>query len=136
MFGAIGSGAAIVVIVLLLIAYKRGNGGKLKVITDHTVLYWSAALGLLCASAGEALRQVSAVSELFGKTLTEQSATIGPVGAGGIAVVLIVIGFAFKPHLAKDLIVGVALPGALSTSGGLLSIPVVLLGALIHGLGA
>jgi hypothetical protein len=135
MFGAIGNGGAIVLIVVALILYKRG-GGRIKPIKDHTVLYWSAALGLLLAGASESLRQVSDVATTFSQALDAQSATVGPIGAGAVALILLLVGFGSPPAMAKDVIVGVALPGAMSAAGGLLAIPVVVLASLVHGFGA
>lgn len=134
MFGTIGSGGAILVIVLLLIAHKK-NAGRIKPIKDHTVLWWSAVLGLLTASAGQALAPVAGISATLTTSLGAQAGTVGVIGAGATALVLLVIGLAFKPHLAKDLIVGVALPGALSAAGGLLALPVTIVTALLHGFG-
>jgi hypothetical protein len=135
MFGAIGSGGMILLIVVALFIHKRG-GGKLKPVKDHHVIYWGAALGLLAAGAGTALAQIGTVSTSISDSLNAQSGTVGPVGAGAVALILILIGFGTAPKMAKDLIIGVALPGALSTAGGLLAVPVTILGSLLHGLGA
>ncbi|MFD4394669.1 hypothetical protein [Kitasatospora sp. NPDC058478] len=135
MFGAIGSGGMILLIVVALVIHKRG-GGKLQPVKDHHIIYWGAALGLLAASAGTALAQIGTVSTNISDSISSQSGTVGPIGAGAVALILILIGFGTKPGMAKDLIVGVALPGALSTAGGLLAVPVTVLGSLLHGLGA
>lgn len=135
MFGTIGSGGMIVLIVLALWLHKRG-GGRIKPVKSHHVIYWGAALGWLCASAGEALSRVAAISDTFGQALSAQSGMVGPIGAGAIALALILIGFGTDPSMGKDLVIGVALPGALSTAGGVLAIPVVVGGSLLHGLGA
>ncbi|MEU3574794.1 hypothetical protein AB0E96_41325 [Kitasatospora sp. NPDC036755] len=135
MFGAIGSGGMILLIVVALVIHKRG-GGKLQPVKDHHVIYWGAALGLLAASAGTALAQIGTVSTSISQSISSQSGTVGPVGAGAVALILLLIGFGTKPAMAKDLIVGVALPGALSTAGGLLAVPVTVLGSLLHGIGA
>ncbi|MFJ8626243.1 hypothetical protein ACIRD3_25870 [Kitasatospora sp. NPDC093550] len=135
MFGAIGSGGMILLIIVALFIHKKG-GGKLQPVKDHHVIYWGAALGLLAASAGTALSQIGTVSTSISDSINSQSGTVGPVGAGAVALILLLIGFGTKPGMAKDLIVGVALPGALSTAGGLLAVPVTVLGSLLHGLGA
>lgn len=135
MFGAIGSGGAILLIIVALFLHKKG-GGKLQPIKSHHVIYWGFALGLLAAGAGESLRQVGTVSDTISHAISQQSSTVGPVGAGAVALLLILIGFGTKPAMGKDLIVGVALPGALSTAGGLLAVPVTILGSLLHGFGA
>ncbi|MEE1781502.1 hypothetical protein PUR71_00890 [Streptomyces sp. SP17BM10] len=135
MFGAIGSGGMILLIIVALFIYKKG-GGKLQPVKDHHVIYWGAALGLLAASAGTALAQIGTVSTSISDSLNAQSGTVGPVGAGAVALILILIGFGTKPAMTKDLIVGVALPGALSTAGGLLAIPVTVLASVLHGFGA
>ncbi|MFD0403379.1 hypothetical protein ACFVHI_35490 [Kitasatospora sp. NPDC127121] len=135
MFGAIGSGGMILLIIVALFIHKKG-GGKLQPVKDHHVIYWGAALGLLAASAGTALSQIGTVSTSISDSINSQSGTVGPVGAGAVALILILIGFGTKPGMAKDLIIGVALPGALSTAGGLLAVPVTVLGSLLHGIGA
>jgi hypothetical protein len=135
MFGAIGSGGMILLIVIALALHKRG-GGKLQPVKSHHVIYWGAALGLLAANAGQALSQIGTVSTTISQSLDAQSGTVGPIGAGAVALILILIGFGTKPSMGKDLIVGVALPGALSTAGGLLAIPATILAALLHGFGA
>lgn len=135
MFGAIGSGGAILLIIIALLVHKRG-GGKLQPVKKHHVIYWGSALGLLCAGTGQALAQVGSVSTTFSQALNQQSGTVGPVGAGAVALILILIGFGTAPHMGKDLIVGVALPGALSAAGGILAVPVTILASLLHGLGA
>ncbi|MGW2539440.1 hypothetical protein ACWC5I_00830 [Kitasatospora sp. NPDC001574] len=135
MFGAIGSGGAILLIVVALFLHKKG-GGKLKPVKDHHVIYWGAALGLLAAGAGQALAQLSTVATTINDTVSQQAGVVGPIGAGAVALILILIGFGSKPAMAKDLIIGVALPGALSAAGGLLAIPVTVLASLLHGFGA
>lgn len=135
MFGAIGSGGMILLIVVALFLHKRG-GGKLQPVKKGHVIYWGFALGLLAAGAGQALAQLSTVSTTFGQALDAQQATVGPIGAGAVALLLLLIGFGSDPHMGKDLIIGVALPGALSTAGGLLAVPVVIVGSLLHGFGA
>jgi hypothetical protein len=135
MFGAIGSGGMILLIVAALFLHKRG-GGRLRPVKDHHVIYWGAALGLLSAGAGQALAQLSTVATTINQTISQQSGMVGPIGAGAVAVLLLLIGFGTDPNMAKDLIVGVALPGALSAAGGLLAIPVTILTSLLHGFGA
>ncbi|MFJ2579986.1 hypothetical protein [Kitasatospora aureofaciens] len=135
MFGAIGSGGMILLIAVALFIHKKG-GGKLQPVKDHHVIYWGAALGLLAAGAGQALAQLSTVATTINQTISQQSGTVGPIGAGAVALILILIGFGTKPTMTKDLIVGVALPGALSAAGGLLAIPVTILASLLHGAGA
>lgn len=135
MFGAIGSGGAILLIVVALFIHKRG-GGRLKPLKDHHIIYWGAVLGLLAAGTGQALAQIGTVSTTISHSLNSQSGTVGPVGAGAVALILILIGFGTKPTMTKDLVVGVALPGALSAAGGLLAIPVTVLASLLHGFGA
>lgn len=135
MFGAIGSGGAILLIIVALFLHKKG-GGQLQPVKKGHVIYWGFALGLLSAGAGQALSQISAVSTTFGQAINQQSGTVGPIGAGAVALILILIGFGSAPHMGKDLIVGVALPGALSAAGGVLAVPVTVLASLLHGFGA
>ncbi|MCJ0875228.1 hypothetical protein [Streptomyces sp. AP-93] len=133
MFGTIGTGGAILLIIVALVVYKKG-GGKFKPVKDHTVVYWAFALGLLSASAGESFRQVGTVSETISQAVTSQSSTVGLIGAGAVALLLLLVAFGFKPAMAKDLIVGVSLPGALSAAGGVLALPVTICGSLLRGL--
>jgi hypothetical protein len=135
MFGAIGSGGAILLIIVALFVHKKG-GGRLKPVKDHHVIYWGAALGLLSAGGGQALAQLSTVATTINQTVSQQSGAVGPIGAGAVAVTLILIGFGTKPTMTKDLIVGVALPGALSAAGGILAVPVTIMASLLHGFGA
>jgi hypothetical protein len=135
MFGAIGSGGAILLIIVALFVHKKG-GGRLKPVKDHHVIYWGAALGLLSAGGGQALAQLSTVATTINQTVSQQSGAVGPIGAGAVAVTLILIGFGTKPTMTKDLIVGVALPGALSAAGGVLAVPVTIMASLLHGFGA
>lgn len=135
MFGAIGSGGAILLIIVALFVHKRG-GGRLKPVKDHHVIYWGAALGLLSAGGGQALSQLSTVATTINQTVSQQAGAFGPIGAGAVAVTLILIGFGTKPTMTKDLIVGVALPGALSAAGGVLAVPVTIMASLLHGFGA
>lgn len=133
MLGVFGSGGMTLAIVIALIAYKRGGGGKLKLIRqDHHVFYWCAALSLASAGATEALRQANSVSATISTALTAQSGSIGSVGPAGVAAVLILAAFAFKPHFFKDVICGVAAPGILSAAGGIWALPVTILASLIH----
>lgn len=135
MFGAIGSGGMILLIVVALALHKKG-GGKLQPVKKGHVIYWGAALGLLSAGAGQALAQVSTIATTINNTVSQQAGVVGPIGAGAVALILILIGFGTEPKLGKDLIIGVALPGALSAAGGLLAIPVTVLASLLHGAGA
>lgn len=133
MLGAIGAGGAVLLILAALFAHKKG-GGKLKVVKDHHMVAWGAALGLFAAGAGESFRQVGTVGDTLTKAITSQSATFGTIGPAAVALLLVVVGFAFKPHMAKDLIVGVSLPGAMAAAGGLLAVPAVVFGSVLHGL--
>lgn len=133
MFGAIGSGGMILLILVALFAHKKG-GGRLKVVKDHHMVGWGAALGLFAAGAGESFRQFGTVGDTLAKSITSQSATFGTIGPAAVALLLVIVGFGFKPHMVKDLIVGVSLPGAMATAGGLLAVPAVVFGSILHGL--
>lgn len=135
MFGAIGSGGAILLIIVSLAIYKKG-GGKLQPVKKGHVVYWGAALGLLSAGGGQALAQISTIATTINNTVAQQAGVVGPIGAGTVALVLILVAFGTEPKFGKDLIVGVALPGALSLAGGLLAIPVTVMASLLHGFGA
>lgn len=132
MFGAIGSGGVVLLIVAALFVHKRG-GGKLKPVKDHHVFYWGAALGLFAAGAGQAFTHVGTVSTTISTAITAQSANVGTIGTGAVAALLVLVAFGTKPSFPKDLICGVAAPGILSAAGGLWALGPTVLGSLIHG---
>ncbi|MEW2374231.1 hypothetical protein AB0940_33490 [Streptomyces sp. NPDC006656] len=131
MFGVIGSGGALLIICVALFLHKRG-GGKLQPVKDHHVIYWGAALGILAAGAGEAFRQVGSVSTTFQEAMAAQSATVGTVGPAATAALLVLVGFGTKPAFFKDLIIGVAAPGALAAAGAMWALPVTITAALLR----
>lgn len=128
MFGAIGSGGAVLLIILALILHKRG-GGKLQPVKSHHVVYWGFVLGLLAAS----------VSDSIAKTVSHSVTTVhvtgtGAVGPGVAAVAVILIAFGTRPGFIKDLICGVAAPGVFAFSGiDLLSSIVTIISGIVHG---
>jgi hypothetical protein len=131
MLGTFGAGGILIVVVLALIAHKRG-GGKFQPVKGHHVFYWGAVIGIVAASAGNSLQKIGLVSTEFSNALTKQSDTFGAVGPAAVAAAIIVIAFSFKPNFPKDLLCGIAAPGILSAATGLWAIPVGIFTSLLH----
>lgn len=128
MFGAIGSGGAVLLIILALVLHKRGNG-KLQPVKSHHVVYWGFALGSLATSVSNSLAHT--VTHSVGTVHVTGTGTVGP---GVAAVAIILVAFGTKPSFGKDLVCGVAAPGVFAVSGiDLLSVAVTIVSGIIHG---
>lgn len=133
MLGTFGSGGAALVILVALIAHKRRGGGRLKLVReDHHVFYWCAGLSLFAANAGTALQQLGGIGGTLSHTVAAQSGSLGNVGPGAIAVIMLIVGFCFAPNFWKDSVCGLAAPGLLSAAGGWLAIPTTILASVLH----
>jgi len=127
-FGTIGSGGAVLLIILALFLHKKG-GGRLKPVKNHHVVYWGFALGQLATSVSNSLAHTISNS-VQGMHISG----VGVAGPGAAAVALIMVAFGTDPKFGKDLICGVAAPGVFATSGiDLLGWAVTLFSGLLHG---
>ncbi|WBP89516.1 hypothetical protein [Kitasatospora cathayae] len=131
MLGTFGAGGVLIVVVLALIAHKRG-GGKFQPVKGHHVFYWGAVIGIVAAGAGQSLQKISLVGTQFSDTLTKQSETFGTIGPAAVAAFLVGVAFWFKPSFVKDLICGIAAPGVLSAASGIWAIFASIGTSLVH----
>ena len=133
MLGTFGSGGASLVILIALIAHRRQGKGRVKLVQeDHHVFYWCAALSLFAANAGAEVQQITGIGNTLSQAVTSQSGTLGSIGPAGVAAILLMLVFAFKPHFWRDAIGGLAAPGLLSAAGGLFALPTTIFASMLH----
>jgi hypothetical protein len=109
MFTAIGSGGAVLLIILALIIHKRGSG-KLQLVKQDHVIYWGFGLGQLATTTSYSLARSIDHS-------VQSIHAAGVVGPATAALALILVAFGTEARFIKDLICGIAAPGVFAMSG-------------------